>query len=315
MIPIKYVCSIGNRCHTAYMLKQCNIKKASYPFDWIFSDLSMVLNCINDNFNIFLNKEYYTVLDSSSFRQKHSYYQLNDQEYTFNHHNPLKKDDYLYFERCCLRFQNLLKKTEFKMFITMFLNYTKIDEEFINKIIDFNNIFGNFTSNYGLLCIVNYMSDFNYHHFIKRNNIHILELYTTSPSNGKEFEKKEDNEYLHNIITSIYNFDLNEIEQVQTIDEEKVKVKKEKVKKVKKEKKEKKEINEIKEKVKKEKVKKEKVKEINEINQQKKINEIKEKIKEELIEIIEDTESEFEYFNSDSDNDNKNNIIKKLTVE
>ena len=80
MIPIKYVCSIGNRCHTAYMLKQCNIKKASYPFDWIFSDLSMVLNCINDNFNIFLNKEYYTILDTSSFRQKHSYYQLNDQE-------------------------------------------------------------------------------------------------------------------------------------------------------------------------------------------------------------------------------------------
>jgi hypothetical protein len=291
----------------------------------------MVLNCINDNFNIFLNKEYYTILDSSSFRQKHSYYQLNDQEYTFNHHNPLKKDDYLYFERCCLRFQNLLQKSEFKMFITMFLNYTKIDEEFINKIVDFNNNFGSYTNNYGLLCIVNYISDFNYHHFIKRNNIHILELYTTSPSNGKEFEKKEDNEYLHNIITSIYNFDLNEIEQVQTIDQQETQVKKEKKVKVKKEKKVKEKEKEIKE----QKLKeiKEKIKEIKEQKEtQVKENQIKEqketqvketqvkikqneKIKEELIEIIEDTESEFEYFNSDSDNDNKNNIIKKLTVE
>ena len=46
-----------------------------------------------------------------------------------------------------------------------------------------------------------------------------LEVLAKDNLEKKEFEKKEDNEYLHNIITSIYNFDLNEIEQVQTTPE------------------------------------------------------------------------------------------------
>ena len=62
MIPIKYVCSLGNRCHTAYLLKKCNLKKTSYPFDWIFSDLYMILHCIEDNFNKFLNKSKLNIL-------------------------------------------------------------------------------------------------------------------------------------------------------------------------------------------------------------------------------------------------------------
>ena len=42
MNGFQYVISLGAKCHTAAFLKRNNLKKASYPFDWIFSDLDMV---------------------------------------------------------------------------------------------------------------------------------------------------------------------------------------------------------------------------------------------------------------------------------
>jgi hypothetical protein len=214
MTLIKYVCSLGGRCHTASMMKECKIKKASYPFDWIFSNLEMIIHCLEDNFNIFLDKNYYSIKDPNHYKQNHSFYAQDINEPTFNHHNPLNEKDYSYFKRCCKRFNNLLEKPDFKLFITMFLNYQKIDFTFINQILTFNKDFGKYTKNYGLLCIVHYVSNCNYHHFIKRDNVHFLEIYTTSPSNGKEFENEKDNKYFYNILTSTYQFDLNEIDEV-----------------------------------------------------------------------------------------------------
>jgi hypothetical protein len=33
--------------------------RTAYPFDYIFSSLEMIKHCINDRFNIFLDKKYY----------------------------------------------------------------------------------------------------------------------------------------------------------------------------------------------------------------------------------------------------------------
>jgi hypothetical protein len=52
--------SIGPYCSTAYILKVNNLRTESYPFDYIFSSLEIVKHCINDKFNIFLDKKYYT---------------------------------------------------------------------------------------------------------------------------------------------------------------------------------------------------------------------------------------------------------------
>jgi hypothetical protein len=35
---IKHVCSLGSLCHSSQILKRNNLKKCSYPFDWIFSN-------------------------------------------------------------------------------------------------------------------------------------------------------------------------------------------------------------------------------------------------------------------------------------
>ena len=58
MTKFKYFVSLGERCYTSSLLKRNKLKKESYPFDWIFSNLDMILHCIFDNFETFLNKNY-----------------------------------------------------------------------------------------------------------------------------------------------------------------------------------------------------------------------------------------------------------------
>ena len=129
--------------------------------------------------------------------------------------------DHNYFKRCIIRFKNLLVKPELKLFVLTFLNYTNIDIEFKNKIIDFNNQFGKYCKNYGILCIIQYKSDKRSYRFNFHENIHFLEIYTKSNSTGVEFEDKEDNDFLDKLITETYQFDLKEIKCIR--DEEELK--------------------------------------------------------------------------------------------
>jgi len=55
---IYHICSFGVNCHIASIIKELGWKKASYPFDWIFSDLNMVLDCLQDRFKKFLDRSY-----------------------------------------------------------------------------------------------------------------------------------------------------------------------------------------------------------------------------------------------------------------
>ena len=58
--------SIGPYCGSADIIKNTGSRNTSYPFDYIFSSLEMVKHCINDRFNIFLNKNYYKYCSESS---------------------------------------------------------------------------------------------------------------------------------------------------------------------------------------------------------------------------------------------------------
>lgn len=85
----------------------------------------------------------------------------------------------------------------------MYVNMNNSKEE-INKTIEFNKSFSNYTSNYILLIIYHRHNNFRHHYFDYKDNIHFLYLYTTSVSDGKEFLNEEDNLYLDNIIKSKY---------------------------------------------------------------------------------------------------------------
>ena len=116
MLEIYYTCSLGTLCHSSQLLKRNNLKLCSYPFDWIFSNCDNIIHCIEDNFNIFLDKSYYNNISKS--RCGHSKYN----EKMFNHRNPLNNiNDYNYYVRCVDRFKELLQKQEHKLFIMTFM--------------------------------------------------------------------------------------------------------------------------------------------------------------------------------------------------
>ena len=204
MLEINYTSSLGSLCQSSQILKRNNLKLCSYPFDWIFSNCDNIIHCIEDNFNIFLDKSYYVNISQSICG--HSKY--NNQ--MFNHHNPLINiDHYNYYVRCVDRFKILLQKPEHKLFIMTFVNMYNIDENIKNKIINFNNEFSKYTSNYTLLVIFHIPNkEQNHNIFTYNDNINFLELHTLSVSHGAAFENENDNIYLDNIIKSKYNFNL-----------------------------------------------------------------------------------------------------------
>lgn len=204
---MNHVCSLGLICHTSNFLKENNLKVCSYPFDWIYSQPDMIIHCIEDEFKMFLDKSYY--IDVTPKSAGHSYYN----KYLFAHRNPLNnQDDYDYYIRCVNRFKNLIKSKESKLFIMMFPNMTAekiINENVRTNIINFNTKLSKYTTNYKLLIILHLKNQKkNDYNFSYQDNIHFLEVYTLSESNGVTFNNANDNEYLSNVIKNTYNFNI-----------------------------------------------------------------------------------------------------------
>ena len=210
MTEINYVCSLGSLCQSSQILKRNNLKICSYPFDWIFSNFDNILHCIEDDFKIFLDKSYYNAVDATHCEHTY-YYEKGCGTNMFNHFNPLENTHhYDYYVRCVNRFKDLLQKQEHKMFVIILVNNdNSIDDNIINNIIDFNNKFSKYTSNYTILFIFHIPNKQQKNHiFTYHDNIHILELHTLSTSGGVDFHNNDDNIYLDNIIKSNYNFNI-----------------------------------------------------------------------------------------------------------
>ena len=110
--------SLGENCSSAWYLKQLGLKEGSYPFDWIFSSPDIVLDCINDKFEKYLDKELISPKDDQ-VSAGHFYYHSN----LFNHRNPLaSEDDYNYFKRCCNRFFELVNSQDHSCYLITLIN-------------------------------------------------------------------------------------------------------------------------------------------------------------------------------------------------
>ena len=203
---IKYTCSLGTCCHSSNLLKMNNLKKESYPFDWIFSDHKMIINILENNFIEFLNKENYVDINRNK-KCGHKLYH----EKLFWHHNPrINEDDYNYFIRCVERFKNLMKSDDMKLFIYLVKDTHIINEiDFIENVETLNSKLNTFIKNYIVLAIyINPNKMNNDHKFIKSNNIDYLYIDVLSCSDGIKFTNDIDNDYINNIIKSNYEFNL-----------------------------------------------------------------------------------------------------------
>ncbi|USH05439.1 papain-like cysteine peptidase [Grimontia kaedaensis] len=110
--------SLGENCSSAWYLKQLGLKKASYPFDWVFSSPEIILDCLNDNFEKYLDKGL-IVPKRGGTSAGHSYYHDD----LFNHRNPLASDnDYSYLQRCCDRLTGLVQSQHSACYLITLIN-------------------------------------------------------------------------------------------------------------------------------------------------------------------------------------------------
>jgi hypothetical protein len=201
---ITHICSLGQWCHTASLIKKHGLKLESYPFDWIFINYKNVLHCIEDNFKTFLDKSHYNSI--SNTKCGHNVYHPE----TFNHHNPLtNENDYNYYLRCVDRFNTLLKREEHKLFVLGNFNMNQIDENIKSDMIEINNKLSKLTNNLTLLVIFHLPNkNCNHHEFTYNGNIHFLELHTVSRSHGIFFDNESDNLYFDEVFKNAYKFDV-----------------------------------------------------------------------------------------------------------
>jgi len=204
---INYIIPLGSQCFTAFFFKNNNLKKTSYPFDWIFTNPTIIMDILNDNFNIFLDKKYYVIKDENINQNKHSLY-LPDLM-MFNHRNPYKDEDYSYYTRCVNRFNNTLHKKEKKLFILTSLR-NEISNE-LENICLLNNVLNNLTNNYIFISIFQKCTGVQSKEIYEHENMIIIQITTLSESDGVIFLNDLDNIYYKDIIYSLFKFELYDI--------------------------------------------------------------------------------------------------------
>ena len=148
--------SIGPYCSCADIIKSNGLRNNAYPFDYIFSSLEMVKHCIDNRFDIFLDKRYYNYssensthhlfysnfIDTDLLRKHHIAHDLPDiadnlvDREIFLHHNLFNDDIYLAFVRRCNRLLNLIDNNTKIVFVYYNCYTTEIDD-----ILDFYKFF------------------------------------------------------------------------------------------------------------------------------------------------------------------------------
>jgi len=191
---------LGPKCHSAKLLQYIGKKKESYPFDWIYSHLEMIIHCIKDEFCTFIDKQYYINGDLCLKMQTHTYYYPN-RITMFNHHNPLAKEDYDFFRRCINRFQRLLKSDHPKIF----LYFTEFSDEIQTTIHEFNAQFTDFTKNYKLLVILYRKGKIHKLNVEYYKQMILINITVLSRTDGVKFESDEDNNFVNKIILEYIN--------------------------------------------------------------------------------------------------------------
>lgn len=166
--------SLGFRCTSAAILKRLNLKNESFPFDWLISRLSVIKDCITNNFKEFINIQNYENRHTNTYEMADSnkhfvcdeylkinkYYQPeelmqaeNSYKYylAMNHHDICEPHGNDYYNRCIKRFNELLTENTKKIYIhiaplTAFDNYVIKKNEVIDEIVEFDNFLYNYTN-------------------------------------------------------------------------------------------------------------------------------------------------------------------------
>jgi len=211
MKTINYICSLGALCHTASWIKQMQMKKCSFPFDWIFSNPNMIIDCIDNDFKIFLDKNFHIPHEIHTNSKQISGHKVYGGQ-IFNHHYILEDNTYSYFVRCVNRFRILTKKKENKLFIISFVNTReKISKELKNNIINLYKKLESITTNFNLLVVYHGIGHNMRSEIVEINeNIKIIEIFTQALSDGTHINNTVENQFYNNCVFKLYDFKILE---------------------------------------------------------------------------------------------------------
>jgi len=211
IITIHHVCSLGPHCQSSQLCKATKLKRESYPFDWIFSSPTNIINILEDDFCLFLNRELY--VSNKPSKCSHTLYREN----MFNHHNPKDNNDhYNYFTRCVERFRKLLGKKCNKLFILTFVNVNNDVNQIQHikqQVIQLNDYISTKTKNYYMLVICHIPYQDNYKTtLLDIDNIKFILLYTQSRSNGLALLDPVEDNLTHKLLLDNYLFQIKNLE-------------------------------------------------------------------------------------------------------
>ncbi|MBI1286049.1 MAG: hypothetical protein GC178_00560 [Flavobacteriales bacterium] len=107
---------LGQNCNASWYLKATGNKRASYPFDWIFTTPEFILDMLGDDFEKLLDR---SLLIPHGIDAGHQYYH----EWLFGHRNPANSaGDHEFFKRCVVRWNELMQSQKPVVFVTVVLN-------------------------------------------------------------------------------------------------------------------------------------------------------------------------------------------------
>lgn len=106
--PFRHALSIGTSCYPAWLLKELGLRRASYPFDWIFSHPAMVADMLEDRFARFLDPAEHALAEADPAhppRCDHLGYRAQyGVDHVFNHHDVTAAAGLDHFRRAGDRF-------------------------------------------------------------------------------------------------------------------------------------------------------------------------------------------------------------------
>lgn len=187
------------------------MRNAAYPFDWTLSSPQMVMDCLRDDFQAFLDPKQHAIVDPG-ISSNHLVYGtmvwgrnfdgVFNQHLTFAHKDITTTDHYAYYQRCVERFRVLLSSPEPKLFILI-----AQDMEYnMQEIHALRDMLRERTQNSYILCISLFNENESRYTFDQEDGIKYLKIYTYSRSDGRGFANVCDNEYLHYLIHCLYTF-------------------------------------------------------------------------------------------------------------
>jgi hypothetical protein len=162
--------SIGPYCTSTVMMRNASVRKQAYPFDYIFSSLSMIEHCLEDKFETFLKDDLlYTnqylydvnqvhpseIISSNHFYEPYlqhdtilhiSHLPLPPSIPVFRHHNLTNPETKETFTRRCKRLLDTLKDGRKKIFV-----YTINGGDYEKELEHFSNYIQKWTTDFHIL--------------------------------------------------------------------------------------------------------------------------------------------------------------------